>query len=76
MSLSFAINDLNLYLDLHPDDKNINSKFNDYCKKLCEKELEYINMYGPLELEQTSKDKFNWINSPWPWNNERGAKYV
>ena len=33
MELSFAINDLNLYLDLHPDDTRLLEKFNAYVEK-------------------------------------------
>ena len=43
MAYSFAINDLNLYLDLHPDNKGMLDLFKKYVKE--EKELcnEYVN---------------------------------
>lgn len=76
MALSFAINDLNLYLDLHPDKKEIFSLFKKYVnekEKLCK---EYENTYGPLEITGTTGQKFNWIDSPWPWENKGGSMYV
>jgi len=76
MALSFAINDLNLYLDLHPDKKEIFVLFKKYIaekEKLCK---EYENVFGPLEITSTTGNKYNWLNSPWPWENTGGSMYV
>ncbi|HIS86928.1 MAG TPA: spore coat protein CotJB [Candidatus Caccenecus avistercoris] len=76
MAYSFAINDLNLYLDLHPDNKGMLDLFKKYVKE--EKELcnEYVNKYGPLEVNEVKGQKFDWINSPWPWETRGGSMYV
>lgn len=76
MAYSFAINDLNLYLDLHPDNKGMLDLFKKYVKE--EKELckEYVNKYGPLEVNEVMGQKFDWINSPWPWETRGGSMYV
>ncbi len=77
MELCFAINDLNLYLDLHAENKEILKKFHELVEKLCTKEMEYVKKFGPLELiDNESLEKFKWIEEPWPWQNEGGAKYV
>ena len=77
MELSFAINDLNLYLDLHPEDSKMLKKFNDLVEKSCKCEMEYVKNYGALEvIDNTSDEKFEWIKNPWPWDNEGGTKYV
>ncbi len=77
MELSFAINDLNLYLDLHPEDGKMLKKFNELVEKSCKYEMEYVKNYGPLEvIDSTSDEKFDWISNPWPWDNEGGTKYV
>lgn len=76
MALSFAINDLNLYLDLHPENKEVFDLFKTYVKEkkvLCDN---YTKVYGPLEINETIGQKFNWIDSPWPWDNEGGSMYV
>lgn len=76
MALSFAINDLNLYLDLHPDNKEMFETFKNYIlehKKLCK---EYEKNYGPLKLSATTGSKYDWLCSPWPWDNEGGSSYV
>ena len=77
MRLSFAINDLNLYLDIHESDKEMLGKFKVLTEKLMKMEMEYVNCYGPLEVcENKSTTKFEWIDNPWPWQNTGGTKYV
>lgn len=76
MAYSFIINDLNLYLDLHPDDKEVLELFKKYVKEekiLCQ---EYVRKYGPLEVNEVMGNKFNWIDSPWPWDSKGGSAYV
>lgn len=76
MALSFAINDLNLYLDLHPDKKEVFTLFKKYIEEkeyLCK---EYVKMYGPLELNETLGKKYDWLDSPWPWDAQGGSMYV
>lgn len=76
MALSFALNDLNLYLDLHPDEKQVLDLFKKYVAEKNELCQVYVKKYGPLEVSQTSGNKFNWINSPWPWDGKGGSMYV
>ncbi len=77
MELSFAINDLNLYLDLHPQDESMLRKFRDLVEESCQKEMEFVKMFGPLELvDSDTGNSFKWIEDPWPWQNEKGEKYV
>lgn len=74
MSYCFAINDLNLYLDLHSDDKEMYKLFKMYVKKEMDLEEEYVKRYGSLCVND-SKDGFDWIKNPWPWD-KGGIKYV
>ncbi len=76
MALSFAINDLNLYLDLHPDNKAMFDIFKKYIEEHKKLSKEYQKNYGPLKVTSTTGDKYNWIDSPWPWDNEGGSLYV
>jgi len=76
MALSFAINDLNLYLDLHPMNEEVFNLFKEYVKDykyLCK---EFEKKYGPLKLTESVGTKYTWLDSPWPWNNMGGSKYV
>lgn len=76
MALSFAVNDLNLYLDLHPDDRFVFEKFKKYGEELKNLSKEYAKVYGPLELTQTKGNKYDWLDSPWPWDTKGGSLYV
>ena len=64
--LDFAINDLNLYLDLHPNDNQAFILFKKYTEECLEKKMEYSNIYGPLAIENV-QDEYEWSKGAWPW---------
>ncbi len=76
MQYSFAINDMNLYLDLHPDDMEAMALFEEFVKEAKEAKKEYMEQYGPLTVTKTKGNKFNWIDNPWPWDDLGGNIYV
>ena len=67
--LSFAAHDLNLYLDLNPNDESMLALFNDYRKQADSMISEYESKFGPLNISSNSLETgpFKWLNSPWPW---------
>ena len=71
MSLDFSINDLSLYLDTHPDDRNALDKHSEYVKKYNELVSIYESKFGPLTL-YTEQNTWEWIDGLWPW--ERRAR--
>ncbi len=76
MSYSFAINDLNLWLDLHPNDM---TKFTLLKKMIMEEKRakeEFVKEFGPLDICDTTGSNFDWINNPWSWDELRGDIYV
>lgn len=75
MALGFAITDLNLYLDLHPDNTEMVKKFKSWVKQKEALEEEYIKEYGPLKVEQVNGKTFNWV-SDFPWEKTGGSMYV
>ncbi len=76
MALAFAINDLNLYLDLHPENNEMFDLFKKYVIEEKNLKREYEKKYGPLSLTHTTGNKYDWINDPWPWDNKGGSMYV
>ena len=76
MALSFAVNDLNLYLDLRPNDKEAYDYFKELIHDKNELEEKYINMYGPLTLCDDPGTTYKWSDNPWPWENMGGSNYV
>ncbi len=66
---SFAMKDMNLYLDIHPDDKNILNNFHNYRKKYEVLKKQYESEYGPLCMSNTlNTEKWTWVSNPWPWD--------
>lgn len=71
--LTFAIKDLNLYLDVNPRDTNMLNVFNKYVLELDSLKKDYQKKYGPLSVATpTSNTNFEWVKNPWPWMNEGG----
>ena len=67
--LDFAIIELALYLDTHPDDRKALCLHNTYAKQVKELKDKYQKVYGPLTLDYPC-NKWRWLEQPWPW--ERG----
>ena len=70
-SLCFALIDLNLYLDVNNNDKDIIKLYNQYLNKKNSLLDMYQKKYGPITLDSESLNNYpwNWIKSPWPWEN-------
>lgn len=68
--LKFAVLDLALYLDTHPDDRKALCLHNKYCKDLKVLEDMYQKNYGPLTINYPC-NKWRWIEEPWPWEGGR-----
>ena len=69
LQYKFALTDLNLYLDTHPNDQEMIQVYNKYLnieKQMCD---QYEKVYGPLTTDSMKLSNNNWIwkNSPWPW---------
>ena len=71
-ALAFALYDLQLFLDTHPNDVNAITLYNQYRQKYLALVAEYERRYGPLTaLNGAADNQWKWIRSPWPW--EYGA---
>lgn len=72
LKLSFALNDLNLYLDVHPDDQEMYEVFKKYAIMYHNCVEQYEKKYQVLEAYHDVYGKYTWIDNPWPWED----KYV
>ena len=70
MELKFAIIDVSLYLNAHPNDNRALCLHNEYTRKFKELTDKYQRVYGPLTIEFPC-NKWRWLEMPWPW--EKGA---
>ncbi len=66
-AICFAAHELNLYLDLNPDDQSTFMLFMDYEKKANRMIEEYERMYGPLNINNEDMKSFTWATDKWPW---------
>ncbi len=67
----FAAWELHMFLDTHPCDKSANEMFRKYTAEYKMLKKEYEAKYGPLVV--SSSDNADWLNDPWPWENERSC---
>ncbi len=65
----FAITDISLYLDTHPDDQKALCLHREYCKVCKELKDNYQRMFGPLTIYYPC-NKWRWLEEPWPWEGE------
>lgn len=63
-SLEFAITELALYLDTHPDEAKALCLHRKYAKELKELKDEYQKVYGPLTIHFPC-NKWRWLEEPW-----------
>lgn len=70
-ALGFAAHDINLYLDIYSNDKDMIELFNQYKNEANKLMMEYEQKFGPLLVssEATNKTPWSWDDRPWPWEN-------
>ncbi len=72
--VSFALDDISLYLDTHPDCPKALAVYCKYKEMRAQAVKDYINNYGPLNRYQVNDENyFDWVNEPWPWEKECGC---
>ena len=69
-AMCFASHELNLYLDLNPNDQSAFMLYMDYEKKTNQLIEEYERKYGPLNVDSNEMKTFTWTTEKWPWEVE------
>jgi len=68
MQYKFALIELNLYLDTHPNDTEMIRLYNKYQQQANEMIRAYEQKYGPIMQNSLSEDNnFSWETYSWPW---------
>ncbi|HZJ77865.1 MAG TPA: spore coat protein CotJB [Clostridia bacterium] len=65
----FALFEIHLYLDTHPDDLQMLSLHRKYQSKYMLIKKEFEEKYGPLT--PANGQGVEWLKDPWPWDLER-----
>lgn len=64
----FALKELNLYLDTHPNCRKALELFKKYKALKEEAEKEYIENFGPITPQQSrNSQRWDWVDGSWPW---------
>lgn len=70
--LDFALQEAELYLDVHPKNNNALNYFKENQQLARAARANYEKLYGPLTYQHENKDCFwNWIEGPWPWEGDK-----
>ena len=67
MQHQFAVYDIALYLDTHPNDMRALEAHKKYTTMLHELIMAYEEIHGPMTLLSHHGDYRKYVNEPWPW---------
>ena len=69
--LSFVKNEIELFLDTHPDSKVAMDYYKETIKALNDYMTRYQSEFGPIHASDgIMNDKWVWVDEPWPWQND------
>lgn len=69
--ISFALDELRLFLDTHPGDGAALALFGEYQARRREILDAYTPTYGPVEAyDVDTENGWSWLNEPMPWETE------
>ncbi len=69
-AVSFAVDEVKLYLDTHPQDPDALAYFEKYSRMRNEAMKEYALHYTPLTIDTAAascSEYWKWVDEPWPW---------
>ena len=70
-TISFVIDELRLFLDTHPNDREALELFNTNAKKRRELVCDYTETFGPLDAySENTVDGWSWNCPPMPYEKE------
>lgn len=72
-AIQFAMWELHLYLDTHPEDISALKLYNKYEDKYKVCKEEYEQKYGTL-YSSSGTPGAGWLKNPWPWDYEGGGR--
>ena len=68
-ALSFAVDELGLYLDTHSTDQDAVDLFNQYVERYEDVVQQYESQFGALtQMSSAMEGTYDWLKDPWPWD--------
>ena len=69
MAICFVAEELALYLDTHPDDKEAFEMLQTFLALKQEAHERYVKACGPISHQDLlCENKYTWLENPWPWD--------
>lgn len=69
---AIALMDLNLYLDVNPNDNSMLQLFNRYQTQYDEHVKEFEAKYYPISTSTSAKNNYwKWLEGKWPWERDK-----
>lgn len=75
--VSFAVDDILLYLDTHPCDEKALDYYKEHVARRRQLMQEYAQAYGPLTIddgEASCEQSWKWAQQPFPWEQKGGCR--
>ena len=72
-AIDFAMVELHLFLDSHPNNEEVANKLDSYRTKSNELRKQYEEKFGPISPSNKDGNQWAWISNPWPWDNSEEA---
>ena len=64
----FVAHEINLFLDIYPDNQRMIDLYVEYANKAREATIAFEEQFGPLTVSDSSNENpFQWVQGPWPW---------
>ena len=68
MAIDFVVDELELYLDTHADDREAFQMYQNFLALKEEAHQRYARMCGPIrQTDMLGMDSYRWLENPWPW---------
>lgn len=64
---SFAMDDVLLFLDTHPDDAAAMQYYRNVVAMRKNAMDAYQNQFGPLMVDSVTGNRWDWVTEKWPW---------
>ncbi|MEG1632780.1 MAG: spore coat protein CotJB [Oscillospiraceae bacterium] len=75
MAVDFVVDELELYLDTHKEDKEAFATYQSMLRLAAEGRRKYVAAYGPVSQSDMLDEKsYTWADNPWPWDMSAGME--
>ena len=75
MAICFVVDELELYLDTHQNDREAFEMYQTFLALAKEAQRRYVQACGPVkQTDQLGMDRYAWLDDPWPWELDNGRR--